>query len=65
VPVITISIDDIENLGYNVENVTDNDVEAVANKMADYYEESEDFKYDLESSIEKCLGLEKEFENEE
>lgn len=50
VPIATISLNDIENAGYNVSNATQEDLELIANKMADFYDGL--FQCDLDTAIE-------------
>ena len=57
-PIAFVSRDDIEQLGYNADNVTDRDLQMVANKMGDYYLEYGDYNGDLQSALDKCLNLE-------
>lgn len=56
-PIAFVSRDDIEQLGYNADNVTDRDLQMVANKMGDYYLEYGDYNGDLQSALDKCLNL--------
>lgn len=56
-PIAFVSRDDIEALGYNAEDVTDNELLMVANKMGDYYCEYGDYNGDLQSALDKCLEL--------
>jgi hypothetical protein len=57
-PIAFVSRDDIEALGYNADNVTDRELQMVANKMGDYYLEYGDYNGDLQSALDKCLDLE-------
>ena len=50
VPIATISLNDIENTGYNVSNATQEDLELIANKMADFYDDM--FQEDLITALE-------------
>lgn len=56
-PIAFVSRDDIEQLGYNADNVTDRELQMVANKMGDYYLEYGDYNGDLQSALDKCLNL--------
>lgn len=56
-PIAFVSRDDIEQLGYNAEDVTDNELLMVANKMGDFYNEYGDYNGDLQSALDKCLEL--------
>lgn len=56
-PIAFVSRDDIEQLGYNTDNVTDRELQMVANKMGDYYLEYGDYNGDLQSALDKCLNL--------
>lgn len=56
-PIAFVSRDDIEALGYNADNVTDRELQMVANKMGDYYLEYGDYNGDLQSALDKCLNL--------
>ena len=56
-PIAFVSRDDIEALGYNADNVTDRELQMIANKMGDYYLEYGDYNGDLQSALDKCLDL--------
>ena len=56
-PIAFVSRDDIEVLGYNTDNVTDRELQMIANKMGDYYFEYGDYNGDLQSALDKCLDL--------
>lgn len=56
-PIAFVSRDDIEQLGYNADNVTDRELQMVANKMRDYYLVYGDYNGDLQSALDKCLDL--------
>ena len=57
-PIAFVSRDDIEALGYNADDITDRELQMVANKMGDYYNEYGDYNGDLQSALDKCLELE-------
>ena len=56
-PIAFVSRDDIEALGYNADDITDRELQMVANKMGDYYYEYGDYNGDLQSALDKCLEL--------
>lgn len=56
-PIVFVSRDDIEALGYNADNVTDRELQMIASKMGDYYLEYGDYNGDLQSALDKCLNL--------
>jgi hypothetical protein len=58
-PIAFVSRDDIEQLGYNAENITDTELQMVAKKMGDYYNEYGDYNGDLQCALDKCLELER------
>ena len=65
-PIAFVSRADIEQLGYNAENITDTELQMVAKKMGDYYNEYGDYNGDLQCALEKCLELERlEYYNED
>jgi hypothetical protein len=65
VPIAYLSKDDIQAMRYPTDNITNDDLEMVANKMCDYYLDYGDFTDDLECAVERCLGLEKEDADDE
>ena len=56
-PIAFVSRDDIEALGYNADEVTDRELQMIANKMGDYYSEYGNYNDDLQSALDKCLNL--------
>ena len=56
-PIAFVSRDDIEQLGYNADDITDKELQMVANKMGDYYLEYGDYNEDLRLALDKCLNL--------
>lgn len=56
-PIAFVSRDDIEALGYNADDITDRELQMVANKMGDFYNEYGDYNGDLQSALDKCLEL--------
>ena len=56
-PIAFVSRDDIEALGYNADEVTDRELQMIANKMGDYYLEYGDYNGDLQLALDKCLNL--------
>jgi hypothetical protein len=56
-PIAFVSRDDIEQLGYNADDITDRELQMVAHKMSDYYLEYGDYNGDLQSAIDECLNL--------
>lgn len=54
-----VSREDLESIGFEAEQITDEQMEIVASKMADYYLEYRGFWEDLESVAIDILGLSK------